>query len=170
MIKFTSSIPEQYSVELQIRGEFMHASRILAMRPRAISALSQLCEEKVGEPLPLVLPPSIFVPPHLSVPAQATHSVGNSPTQSKGPSPSGRLFLRPKLLEHAKETLTMQCTPVQTPPEHMALKRSWWTSPSPPEAPPAQHAIFEDQFDQGSALATSSSARENSVSTCYHAS
>ena len=166
MIEFASSVPDQYSVELQIRGEFMRASRILAMRPRAITALSQLCEEKVGEPLPPVPPPSIFVPPRLSVPAQVTHSAGNSPTQSKGPSPSGRLSLRPELLEHAKGALTGQCTPVQTPPEHMAPKRSRWTSPPPPEAPPAQHAIFEDQFDQGLALATSSSdARENSIST-----
>ncbi|KIM58068.1 hypothetical protein SCLCIDRAFT_16840 [Scleroderma citrinum Foug A] len=150
----------------QIRGEFMRASRILAMRPRALAALTQLCEEKVGEPL-AVPTSSIFIPPRLSVPLQATNSVGNSPTRSKVSSPSGRLSLRPEFFEHAKETLAAeQCTSTPPLPEHMAPKRSQWTSPPPPEAPPAQHAMFEDQLDQGLALATSSSdARENSVST-----
>ena len=144
----------------------MRASRILAMRPRALAALTQLCEEKVGEPL-AVPTSSIFIPPRLSVPLQATNSVGNSPTRSKVSSPSGRLSLRPEFFEHAKETLAAeQCTSTPPLPEHMAPKRSQWTSPPPPEAPPAQHAMFEDQLDQGLALATSSSdARENSVST-----
>ncbi|KAL4077716.1 hypothetical protein J3A83DRAFT_4215925 [Scleroderma citrinum] len=148
----------------QIRGEFMRASRILAMRPRALAALTQLCEEKIGEPQ--TVPASfIFVPPRLSVPLQATHSVGTSPTRSKGSSPSGRLSLRPEFFDHSKEALMERCTSVQPPPEHMAPKRSQWTSPPPPEAPPAQHAIFEDQLDQGLVLATSSSdAREHGIS------
>ncbi|KAG9310988.1 hypothetical protein JVU11DRAFT_8866 [Chiua virens] len=48
----------------QIRGEFMRASRILATRPGAIQALSQLCEEKKGDAAPAP-PPSLFVPPRL---------------------------------------------------------------------------------------------------------
>jgi len=156
----------EYSVALQIRGEFMRASRILAMRPRAVAALTQLCEEKIGEPLAAPAS-SIFIPPRLSVPLQETHSVGNSPTRSKGSSTSGRLSLRPEFFEHAKETLAAEkCTSTPPLPEHMAPKRSQWTSPPPPEAPPAQHAMFEDQLDQALALATSSSdARENSAST-----
>ncbi|KAG9310987.1 hypothetical protein JVU11DRAFT_8865 [Chiua virens] len=50
-------------------------------------------------------------------------------------------------------------------PEHMAPKRSQWTSPPPPEASPERHAIFQDQLDHGIALATVSTlARECAAS------
>ncbi|KAF8841838.1 hypothetical protein BDN67DRAFT_966512 [Paxillus ammoniavirescens] len=149
----------------QIRGEFMRASRILAMRPRAIVALSQLCEEKVGDPQ-MASPPSLFVPPRLSFPPQTPYTVGSSSMRSKGASPVGRLSPKPEFFEPGKRASAEQCVPARSPPEHMAPKRSQWTSPPPPEAPPAHHAIFEDQLDQGIALATASTvARECGAST-----
>ncbi|KAG6332569.1 hypothetical protein ID866_6519 [Astraeus odoratus] len=137
-----------------IRGEFMRASRILAMRPRAIGALSQLCEEKIEDPQ-VAAPPPIFVPPRLSAPhqAQASQSIGNSSGRAKG---TGRISIRPDITDSEDETTTEQSTPVESPPEYMAPKRSHLTSTPPPEAPPAQQAMFENQIDQGLVLATSS--------------
>ncbi|KIJ60942.1 hypothetical protein HYDPIDRAFT_31815 [Hydnomerulius pinastri MD-312] len=146
----------------QIRGEFMRASRILAMRPRAIMALSQLCEEKVGDPQ-TAPPPSIFVPPRLSFPPQIPYTVGSGPVRPKGV--PERLSPQPEFFEPGKRTSTEQCVPNRSPPEHMAPKRSQWTSPPPPEAPLAHHAMFEDQLDQGLALATASSAARESGSS-----
>ncbi|KAH0834060.1 hypothetical protein J3R83DRAFT_11344 [Lanmaoa asiatica] len=125
----------------QIRGEFMRASRILAMRPRAILALSQLCEEK-------------------AVPSQGPFSAGTSPMQSRGVS-SERHSPRPMFFEPGRRS-----TAEHRMPEHMAPKRSQWTSPPPLEASPEHHAIFQDQLDQGIALATASTfARECAAST-----
>lgn len=143
----------------QIRGEFMRASRILAMRPRAILALSQLCEEKAGSASPAP-PPSLFVPPRLSLPPQGPFSAGTSPMQSRGVS-SERHSPQPEFLEPGRRT-----TAEHRMPEHMAPKRSQWTSPPPPEASPERRAMFEDQLDQGIALATASAfARECTAST-----
>ncbi|KAG2107627.1 uncharacterized protein F5147DRAFT_613129 [Suillus discolor] len=143
----------------QIRGEFMRASRILAMRPRASVALAQLCEEK-GEDPQTTSPPSVFVPPRLSIPPQTPYTVGSNSMRPKGAS-AERLSPQPEFFEPENRHSGDNCVPSRTPPEHMAPKRTQWTSPPPPEAPPAHHAIFEDQLDQGLALATSSTmARE----------
>ncbi|KAG1777894.1 hypothetical protein EV702DRAFT_1098259 [Suillus placidus] len=143
----------------QIRGEFMRASRILAMRPRALVALAQLCEEK-GEDPQTTSPPSVFVPPRLSIPPQTPYTVGSNSMRPKGAS-AERLSPQPEFFEPETRHSGDNCVPSRTPPEHMAPKRTQWTSPPPPEAPPAHHAIFEDQLDQGLALATSSTmARE----------
>ncbi|KAF9238698.1 hypothetical protein BU15DRAFT_88317 [Melanogaster broomeanus] len=137
----------------QIRGEFMRASRILAMRPRAIVALSQLCEEKIGDPQ-TAPPPSLFVPPRLTFPPQTPYPV------------SARLSPKPEHFQPGRQAPAEECVPARSPPEHMAPKRSQWTSPPPPEAPSAQHAMFEHQLDQGIALATVSTvARECGAST-----
>lgn len=137
----------------------MRASRILAMRPRAILALSQLCEEKASGTSPAP-PPSLFVPPRLSVPPQGPLSASTSPVQSRGVS-SERHSPKPEFLEPARRTAAEHHMP-----EHMAPKRSQWTSPPPPEASPEHHAIFQDQLDQGIALATASTfARECAAST-----
>ncbi|KAG2145479.1 uncharacterized protein EDB93DRAFT_508234 [Suillus bovinus] len=142
-----------------IRGEFMRASRILAMRPRASVALAQLCEEK-GEDPQTTSPPSVFVPPRLSIPPQTPYTVGSNSMRPKGAS-AGRLSPQPEFFEPENRHSGDNCVPSRTPPEHMAPRRTQWTSPPPPEAPPAHHAIFEDQLDQGLALATSSTmARE----------
>ncbi|KAI6038002.1 hypothetical protein EDC04DRAFT_2071480 [Pisolithus marmoratus] len=134
----------------QIRGEFMRASRILAMRPRALVALSQLCEEKVGDPQ-VVAPPPIFVPPRLAVPPG-----NNNLVRLRGPSPSERLSPRPEFLNSGRDSPREQCTPVPARPEHMASKRNQRTSSPPPEAPASQHATFENQLGAGLVLATSS--------------
>ena len=134
----------------------MRASRILAMRPRAIMALSQLCEEKAGGASPAP-PPSLFVPPRLSFQPQGSCA---SPIQSNGVS-SERHSPKPEFSEPGRRT-----TAEHHMPEHMAPKRGQWTSPPPPEASPERHAIFQDQLDQGIALATSSGfARECAAST-----
>lgn len=135
----------------QIRGEFMRASRILATRPRALVALSQLCEEKVGDPQ-AGAPSPIFVPPRLSVPP----SGNNNLVRLGVPSPTERLSLRPEFVNNEKDNVREQCAPVSAPPEHMAPKRSQWTSPPLPKAPASQHAIFENQLGEGLVLATSS--------------
>ncbi|KAI6118140.1 hypothetical protein F5141DRAFT_1212032 [Pisolithus sp. B1] len=135
----------------QIRGEFMRASRILAMRPRALVALSQLCEEKVEDPH-TAMPPPIFVPPRLSVPPHGN----NNPARSRGPSPSERLSLRPEFLNNGRDSLREPCAAVPALPKHMAPKRSQWTSPPSPEAPASQHAVFENQLGEALVLATSS--------------
>lgn len=153
----------------QIRGEFMRASRILAMRPRALVALAQLCEEK-GEDPQTTSPPSVFVPPRLSIPPQTPYTVGSNSMRPKGSSAEG-LSPQPEFFDPENRHLGDNCVPSRTPPEHMAPKRTQWTSPPPPEAPPAHHAIFEDQLDQGLALATSSTmAREagNPMSSPEH--
>ncbi|KAG6370366.1 hypothetical protein JVT61DRAFT_12180 [Boletus reticuloceps] len=139
----------------QIRGEFMRASRVLAMRPRAILALSQLCEEKADGASPAP-PPSLFVPPRLSLP-QGSFSAGTSPIQSRGVS-SERHSPKLELFEPGRRAAAEHRMP-----EHMAPKRSQWTSPPPPDASPEHHAIFQDQFDQGIARATAATfARDHS--------
>ncbi|KAG0707146.1 hypothetical protein DFH29DRAFT_50625 [Suillus ampliporus] len=148
----------------QIRGEFMRASRILAMRPRAVVALAQLCEEKSEDPQ-MTPPPSIFVPPRLSFPPQTPYTVGSNSMRPKGV-PAERLSPQTEFFEPENRHSGENCVPSRTPPEHMAPKRTQWTSPPPPEAPPAHHAIFEDQLGQGLALATSSTmAREGGKPT-----
>ncbi|OJA17826.1 hypothetical protein AZE42_06159 [Rhizopogon vesiculosus] len=136
----------------QIRGEFMRASRILAMRPRAVAALAQLCEEKT-ETLQATSPPSVFIPPRLSFPPQTPYTVGSNSMRPKG-APAELLSPQPEFFEPGNRHSGDNCVPSRTPPEHMAPKRTQWTSPPPPEAPPDHHAIFEDQLDQGLALAT----------------
>lgn len=140
----------------------MRASRILATRPeRAIVALAQLCEERKEDLLQTSPPPSIFIPPRLSsIPPQTPYTVGSS-SGSKGiPSPE-RLAPPTKIGDAA---IPIQ-VPSRSPPEHMAPKRSEWTSPPPPEAPSADHISFEDQLGLGLERATSSTgARERQES------
>ena len=129
------------------------------MRPRAIVALSQLCEEKASGTSPAP-PPSLFVPPRLSLPPQDTFSAGASPMQSRGVS-SERHSPKPEFFASER-----RATAEHRMPEHMAPKRSQWTSPPPPEASPERHAMFQDQLDQGIALATAATfARECAAST-----
>jgi len=137
----------------------MRASRILAMRPRAVAALAQLCEEKSETPQAMS-PPSVFIPPRLSFPPQTPYTVGSNSMRFKG-APAELPSPHPEFFEPVNRQSGDNCVPSRTPPEHMAPKRTQWTSPPPPEAPPDDHAIFEDQLDQGLALATSSTmARE----------
>lgn len=140
----------------------MRASRILAARPeRAIVALAQLCEERVEEPLPTPDPPSIFIPPRLSsIPPQTPYTVGSS--ESKGlPSPE-------KLSPATKpgdSAIRIQ-DPNKPQLEHMAPKRSEWTSPPPPEASSADHTSFENKLGLGLELATSSTEARERQESC----
>lgn len=138
----------------------MRASRILAARPdRAIIALAQLCEErKEAHVLQTSPPPAIFIPPRLSpIPPQTPYTVGSSSDAKGLPSPERIAPPQPQFLATAAR---MDVTS-RSPPEHMAPKRSEWTSPPPPEAPPADHTSFENQLGLSLELATSSTeARE----------
>ncbi|KAF8889024.1 hypothetical protein BD779DRAFT_1671988 [Infundibulicybe gibba] len=139
-----------------IRGEFMRAARVLAARPeRAIVALAELCEERTEEDL--VSPPP-FVAPRLSnLPPQTPYTVGSQSHRPKAMSPTDR-FSPPTQFFEPGPRLSISQTPLKAPPEHMAPRRGKWTSPPPPEAPPADHTFFENQLGVGLELATSSTA------------
>ena len=148
---------------LQIRGEFMRASRILASRPdRAIVALAELCEERKDEEL-VVAPP--YVSKSITLPPQTPYTVGNKtmrPKEAERFSPPAQFF-EPGPLQ------VSQPVTIRPPPEHMAPKRGKWTSPPPPEAPSADHTLFESQLGIGLQLATlSTEAREKD--TAYNSS
>jgi terminal uridylyltransferase len=154
------------SLPVQIRGEFMRASRVLAARPeRAIVALAQLCEERKDEdPVRVAAATSPFVPPRLSpVPPQTPYTVSSSPIRSSGEILADRSI--PQAPRPANEPSAVRQTRLNSPPEHMAPKRGKWTSPPPPEAPTADHSAFEDQLGRGLALATSSRYGRESVHT-----
>ena len=152
-------------IPYQIRGEFMRASRILATRPeRAIIALAQLCEERKDTELVTSPPPTIFVPPRLSpIPPQTPYTVRSKSGPKGLPSPE-QVAAEPELVGTELKPPASHQVPIRTP-EHMAPKRSEWTSPPPPEAPPADHTSFEDKLGLGLTLATSSTeAREREAS------
>ncbi|KAF8797597.1 hypothetical protein BYT27DRAFT_7204404 [Phlegmacium glaucopus] len=146
-----------------IRGEFMRASRILASRPdRAIVALAELCEERKDEEL-IAAPP--YVSRSVTLPPQTPYTVGN---QTMRPKVAER-FSPPAQLFEQQPPQAFQPASLRPPPEHMAPKRGKWTSPPPPEAPSADHTLFESQLGIGLQLATSSSeAREKD--TAYNSS
>ena len=141
----------------------MRASRILASRPdRAIVALAELCEERKDEEL-------IVAPPHVSrsitLPPQTPYTVGN---QTMRPKVAER-FSPPTQFFEPRPPQAFQPTTLRPPPEHMAPKRGKWTSPPPPEAPSADHTLFENQLGIGLKLATlSTEAREKD--TAYNSS
>lgn len=140
----------------------MRAARILATRPdRAIVALAQLCEERKDADLVATPPPAIFIPPRLStIPPQTPYTVGSNSGPKGLPSPD-RIAPKPRVAETGDQIPAVQQVPTRSPPEHMAPKRSEWTSPPPPEAPPADHTSFEDQLGISLELAMSSTdARE----------
>ncbi|KAF4611541.1 hypothetical protein D9613_003833 [Agrocybe pediades] len=143
-----------------IRGEFMRAARILAARPeRAVVALAELCEERKDEEL-VVAPAYHSRPPTL--PPQTPYTVGS---QTHRPKVSER-FSPPAQFFEPGQRETVQPVTIRPPPEHMAPKRGKWTSPPPPEAPSADHKLFESQLGIGLVLATSSTeAREKENSS-----
>ncbi|KAF8262459.1 hypothetical protein EI94DRAFT_1704748 [Lactarius quietus] len=139
-----------------IRGEFMRASRILSTRPeRAIYAIAQLCEERMEALIPATSPTAAFVPPRLSpFPPQTPYTVGSSPmrqTRIEVPEPKN-------VSEAPSKPPSLEVPPAPGPststPEHMAPKRSKWTSPPPPNASAEDLCQFEGQLDLGLALAT----------------
>ena len=134
----------------------MRASRILSTRPeRAIYAIAQLCEERMEALIPATSPTAAFVPPRLSpFPPQAPYTVGSSPmrqTRIDVPEPKN-------VSETPSKPPPLEVPPAPCPststPEHMAPKRSKWTSPPPPSASAEDRSEFEGQLDLGLALAT----------------
>ncbi|TFK36482.1 hypothetical protein BDQ12DRAFT_686474 [Crucibulum laeve] len=146
-----------------IRGEFMRASRILSTRPeRAIIALAELCEERKEEDLVTAPPPRLS-----NLPPQTPYTVGSQSMRPKGAPAATEGFSPPTTFEPGPRLAVQQVT-IRPPPEHMAPKRSKWTSPPPPEAPPADHSSFETQLGKSLELATSSTeAREREKEAAY---
>lgn len=140
----------------------MRASRILASRPdRAIVALAELCEERKDEEL-VAAPP--FVTRSVTLPPQTPYTVGN---QTMRPKVAERFSPPAQFFEPGPQAV--QPATLRPPPEHMAPKRGKWTSPPPPEAPSADHTLFESQLGIGLQLATlSTEAREKE--TAYNSS
>ncbi|KAF9028065.1 hypothetical protein BDZ89DRAFT_1133875 [Hymenopellis radicata] len=136
-----------------IRGEFMRACRVLANRPeRAILTLAELCDERKAEDL--VSAPGPSGPRLSNFPPQTPYSVGNQSMRPKG----ADRFSPPT---HFSESTSRPPVSIRPPPEHMAPKRGKWTSPPPPDAPPADQIFFEDQLENGLVLATApTNARE----------
>ncbi|KAH9964898.1 hypothetical protein BC827DRAFT_1153839 [Russula dissimulans] len=139
-----------------IRGEFMRASRILSTRPdRAIYAIAQLCEERMDGLIPATTPTTAFVPPRLSpVPPQTPYTVGSSPIRLAKidvPDPSSISDVPPNVPPSEPSSAP---GPSPSTPDHMAPKRSKWTSPPPPSASAKDRSQFENQLDLGLALAT----------------
>ena len=139
----------------------MRASRILSQRPeRALVALAELCEDRKDEEL-VSAPPYHSRPPTL--PPQTPYTVGS---QTIRPKMAERFSPPAQFFEPGQHPVVQQPVAIRPPPEHMAPKRGKWTSPPPPEAPPADHTLFENQLGMSLQLATSSTeAREKDTAS-----
>jgi terminal uridylyltransferase len=112
----------------------MRAFRILAQRPeRAVVALAELCEERNDA---LVSAPSYHSKPP-TLPPQTPYTVGNQTLRPK----MEERFSPPTQFFEPRQPSVLQPVAVRSLPEHMAPKRGKWTSPPPPEAPPADHKL-----------------------------
>jgi hypothetical protein len=134
----------------------MRATRILSTRPeRAHYAIVQLCEERIDALTPATSPTAAFVPPRLSpFPPQTPYPVGSSPmrpTMVEVPDPTIISDTPQKSLPPEAASVPGPSTPT---PDHMAPKRSKWTSPPPPSASAEDRSQFENQLGLGLALAT----------------
>jgi hypothetical protein len=134
----------------------MRATRILSTRPeRAHYAIVQLCEERIDALTPATSPTAAFVPPRLSpFPPQPPYTVGSSPmrlTMIEVPDPT-------IISDTPQKRLPPEAAPAPGPststPDHMAPKRSKWTSPPPLSASAEDRSQFENQLDLGLAFAT----------------
>ena len=133
----------------------MRATRILSTRPeRAHYAIVQLCEERNDTLTPATSPAAAFVPPRLSsFPPQTPYTVQPSPmrlTKIEVPDPT-------TISDMPQKTLPPQAVSAPGPsttPDHMAPKRSKWTSPPPQSASAEDRSQFENQLGLGLALAT----------------
>jgi terminal uridylyltransferase len=163
----------------------MRAHRVFQARPdRAIVALSQLCEERQQEELPPLGAVS-FIPPR--PPPQTPYTVGGSsmrpqvvPAPIMGQPTPTIVDDGPAAQPDVAQTRVDAGTPISDqitaavtasvgedkqssslPPDHMAPRRSQYTSPPPPDAPLAEFVSFEDMLDQGLSMATAATeARE----------
>ena len=155
----------------------MRASRILQLKPeRAIVALAQLCEERKEEELLHPQPHNgLFIPPRLSpLPPQVPYTVNSSPMRpprlpvADQVSPSTTNPPSPSSPPTASSGPSSPPQKPQAPPpvnlpirldqlEHMAPKRTQWTSPPPPDAPEEDRSAFENRLGQSLSLATTQS-------------
>ncbi len=137
----------------------MRVSRILTQRhEKAILALAELCEERKDEEL-VSAPPYHSKPPTL--PPQTPYTVGSQALRSKM-----KERFSPPVQFFEPDSRIQQPVAIRSLPEHMAPKRGKWTSPPPPEAPPADHTLFENQLGMVLQLATSSTeAREKDTAS-----
>jgi len=134
----------------------MRATRILSTRPeRAVYAIAQLCEERIDGLTPATSPTAAFVPPRLSLfPPQTPYTVGSSPmrlTKIEVPDPTNVSDTQPKC---PPPEASSAAGPSTSTPDHMAPKRSKWTSPPPISASAEDRSQFENQLGLGLALAT----------------
>lgn len=143
----------------------MRACRILAARPeRAYQAIAQLCEERDDNIAPAPTANS-YVSPRISIPPQTPYSVGTHSFRPRGAPERERLPLPRQPLRQDNQPSLPHTVASRSPPEHMAPKRTKWTSPPPPEAPEGDHVSFADRLGLGISLATSSTdAREHEKS------
>jgi len=135
----------------------MRATRILSTRPeRAHYAIVQLCEERIDALTPATSSPTAaFVPPRLSpFPPQSPYTVVSSPmrpTKIEVPDPT-------VISDTPQKPLPPEAAsapgPSTSAPDHMAPKRSKWTSPPPQSASAEDRSQFENQLGLGLALAT----------------
>ncbi|KAG6888560.1 hypothetical protein C0992_008189 [Termitomyces sp. T32_za158] len=150
----------------RIRGEFMRASRVLAARPeRAITALAELCEER-REDL-VVAPPGHpqqgqgqgqgYGAPRAALPPQTPYTVGSQSRMANAKLSPPTRFFEPG----PRHAVAIRAPPPQAPPhgqervpEHMAPRRSKWTSPPPEGASRDDHRLFESELGRGLRLAT----------------
>lgn len=144
----------------------MRASRILSGKPdRALVVLAQLCEEREEESVPVSAHPYTNVGPRLpAIPPQVPYTVGSSqhapvlspPADIK--TPPRRLFEPLAPPTHERKS-SIELVEGGTPKlQHMAPTRSKWTSPPPPDAPPAVQDSYTSSLGLGLSLATSSTA------------
>jgi terminal uridylyltransferase len=134
----------------------MRATRILSTRPeRAHYAIVQLCEERIDALTPATSPTAAFVPPRLSpFPPQAPYTVESSPmrlTMIEVPDPTIISVAPQKPLPPGAASAP---GPSASTPDHMAPKRSKWTSPPPLSASAEDRSQFENQLGLSLALAT----------------
>ena len=134
----------------------MRATRILSTRPeRAHYAIVQLCEERNDALTPATSPTTAFVPPRLSsFPPQTPYTVQPSPirlTKIEVPDPTIISNMPQKTLPPEAVSAPGPSAPT---PDHMAPKRSKWTSPPPQSASVEDRSQFENQLGLGLALAT----------------
>lgn len=141
----------------------MRASRILQHRQeRGFYALAQLCEERDDSQTRLhAAHNTLFVPPRLSFPPQTPYSVGSNSFRPNGASARDRLSPPRQGFEEVQSSSSSSQVIPRSPPEHMAPKRTKYTSPPPPEAPNRELVSFESRLDEGLSLATAATdARE----------
>ena len=99
--------------------------------------------------------PQSYIPPRLSFPPLMPYTVGSNAFRPNVVPEHQRISpprLTPKNSQPSNQQ--QQQTESRSPPEHMAPKRTKYTSPPPPEAPDIDHSTYENRLGLGLSLAT----------------